>query len=116
MREEPYAWISEQELPQSIVLQWKEEHEISQIRVTVEMPLADHRFGFKPAPSSDKMITEISVEMLISDKWKMVTCIKNNFYRQIVMDIEPQKTQALKLTVIKAYNYDKAIIPEIRVY
>ena len=116
MREEPYAWISEQELPQSIVLQWKEEHEISQIRVTVEMPLADHRFGFKPAPSPDKMITEISVEMLISDKWKMVTCIKNNFYRQIVMDIEPQKTQALKLTVIKAYNYDKAIIPEIRVY
>ena len=87
MRDEPYAWISEQELPQSIVLQWKEEHEISQIRVTTEMPLAEHRFGFKPAPSPDKMITELSVELFIDDEWKIVKSVKDNFYRQIILNI-----------------------------
>lgn len=116
MKEEPYAWISEQKLPQSIVFQWKEEQEISQIRVTVEMPLADHRCGYKPAPSPDKMITELSVELLVNDEWTLVKCVEDNFYRQIVMDIEPQKALALRLTIIKAYNYDKAVIPEIRIY
>ena len=116
MKEEPYAWISEQKLPQSIVLKWKEEQLISQVRVTTEMPLAEHRFGFKPAPSPDKMITELSAELLVNGRWKTVKFVKDNIYRQIVMDIESQKAQALRLTIIKAYNYDKAIIPEIRVY
>lgn len=116
MKDEPYAWVSEKTLPQSIVLQWNEEQMISQIRVTTEMPLDNHRYGFKPAPSPDKMITELSVELMVDDQWKEVKHVKDNFYRQMVIDIEPQNAQALRLVVKKVYNYDSAIIPEIRVY
>jgi len=116
MKDEPYAWISKQALPQSITLQWDTEQTIRQVIVTAEMPLADHPFGYKPAPSPDKMVTDLQVEALINGSWETVGQVADNFYRQIVVDMQPQRTRALKVTVLKAYNYDKAIIPEIRVY
>ncbi len=116
MKKEPYSWISEKEIPQSIVFRWKDAYEINQVRVTAEMPLANHHFGFKPAPAPDKMITELYVELMKNGKWQVVKHIRDNYYRQIVMDIEPQESFALRITVVKAYNYNKAIVPEIRIY
>ena len=116
MKNEPYAWISEHVLPQSITFSWENMKEVHQVRVTAEMPLADHRLGYKPAPSPDKMITDLSVSVLHDGVWKDIAHVEDNIFRQIIIDLEPLETTQLKVTILKAYHYDRAIVPEIRIY
>ncbi len=115
-KDEPYAWMSESKLPQSITFEFENEEKISQARITVKTPIDVPLYGFKPSPAFDGMITDLSVSVLCDGEWKTVATVEGNYSRLIVANFEAVFTKAVKITVNKALNFDKAIIPEIRFY
>lgn len=116
INDEMYAWISEEELPQSIVLEFDNEEQFKQVRITVKTPIDVPLYGFKPSPVFDGMITDLEISALVGGEWKSVANVKNNYSRLIVADFNMVSAKAVKITVNKALNYSKAIIFEIRVY
>ena len=62
------------------------------------------------------MITDLSVSVLHDGVWKDIAHVEDNIFRQIIIDLEPLETTQLKVTILKAYHYDRAIVPEIRIY
>ena len=115
-KDEPYAWMSESKLPQSITFEFENEEKISQARITVKTPIDVPLYGFKPSPAFDGMITDLSVSVLCDSEWKTVATVEGNYSRLIVADFEAVFAKAVRITVNKALNFDKAIIPEIRFY
>ena len=112
----PYAWVSEKVLPQSIILEFEKEENVSQVRITVKTPIDVPLFGFKPSPAFDAMITDLDVYVLKDAEWEKVSTVKDNYSRLIIADFTCVSAKAVKITVNKALNFDKAIIPEIRIY
>lgn len=47
---ESYCWISESGLPQSITLNLKSTKEISEIRITFDIPFDKYRYAYQPQP------------------------------------------------------------------
>ncbi|MGN1248545.1 MAG: hypothetical protein ACI4XW_00570, partial [Candidatus Spyradocola sp.] len=116
MQGEPYAWISQAPLPQSITLELAREQTVQQVRVTVQTPVDVPQYGYLPSPAFDGMITDLTISVLQGETWRTVADIRDNHTRLIVADFAPIRAKAVRITVRRALNCDRAIIPEIRIY
>jgi len=113
---EDYAWISQDAAPQSITLTFDDEKEISQARLTFEMPFDKYPYGYMEMPETSDVVTDFKVSVLTNDGWKETANIKGNFQRLVVCDFEKVNAKAVKVTVLKTLNSENVIIPEIRIY
>lgn len=116
MKDEPYAWISKDALPQSILLEFDREQSVRQVRITTQTPIDVPQYGYLPSPAFDGMITELTVSVLRDGQWETAAAVHDNYSRLILADFPPVSAKAVKITVSRARNADKAIIPEIRIY
>ena len=115
-KNEPYAWISKPGLPQSITLDLGTPSLINQVRITVEMPLDRHYYGFQPAPKPTETVKDFTVEIYCNGEWKQTAEIKNNIQRLIVIGFDTVKAEKVRINILKTHGSNRAIIPEIRIY
>ncbi len=111
-----YAWMSDGDLPQSITLEFDYPKKVSQVRVTFDIPFDKYKYGYMEQPSPKELVTDFSLSLLIGDNWIEVQSVENNIQRLAVIDIEPTVAKAIRITVLKTVDTQKAIIPEIRIY
>ncbi|HJA94702.1 MAG TPA: FAD-dependent oxidoreductase [Candidatus Eisenbergiella merdipullorum] len=111
-----YAWISGAPLPQSLILTLKEPREISQVRVTLDMPFARYTMGYQPMPSKDETLADFTVDICVDGEWKCVGKVKNNIQRLVVLDFTPSLASAVRINALRATAIDRAVIPEVRIY
>lgn len=111
-----YAWISKAELPQNLTLTLKEPRQISQVRVTLDMPFERYTMGYEDMPRKDETLADFAVEICTDGVWKPVGLVKNNIERLVVVDFAPKVASAVRICALRATGIPKAIIPEVRIY
>lgn len=111
-----YAWISKEGLPQSIYLRFKTPQNISQVRISFEMPYSKYPQGYLPQPKAVDLVTDFSVYAEIDDEYVELASVENNFQQLRVIDFETVQTECIRITARKVLESNRVIIPEIRVY
>ncbi len=112
----PYAWISKEGLPQSIILEFQKEEEVSEIRVTFDIPFDKYEQCFKPAPTHSELVTDFYIEVIHNGEWIRVAEVSENIQRLVVSKFDKIKTSKIRLTVKSTVASNYAIVPEIRIY
>ncbi|MBQ4154105.1 MAG: FAD-dependent oxidoreductase [Clostridia bacterium] len=112
------GWVSNRTngLPASITLALPEEKEISEVRVTTRVELSYPSYCFKPSVISTGTAEDFTVSLLQNDKWVQVAHITDNCFKQSVIHFEKQKAEAVKITVNKTIDDQRAYITEVRIY
>lgn len=49
-------------------------------------------------------------------EWVKVADVKDNIQRLVVLKFDSIKTTEIKLTVLSAFDSNRAVVPEIRIY
>lgn len=113
---EPYAWISKEGFPQDITLSLSEPAEISEIRLTLDIPFNKYTQCFNPAPEHKSLLTDFYAQVLSDGEWIKVAEVKNNIQRLVSLKFDKIKAESVKITVNSVLNGNFAVIPEIRIY
>lgn len=111
-----HGWVSERNLPASVILTLPEEKEITEVRVTTQVELSFPHFCFMQSTISNGTAQDLTISILNEKQWKEVSHVKDNCFKQIVAKFEKQKATAVKVTVNKSINSSAAHITEIRIY
>lgn len=111
-----YAWISQGDLPQSLTFTFKEKVKINEIRITFDIPFDKFTYGWKPTPVFSGLVSDFSVEVFKDGNWETIYENNNNIQRLVVITANAVVTDKVRITVNKAIDFTKAIIPEVRIY
>ena len=111
-----YAWISKDPMPQSITLHFDRVKTVQQVRITLDIPFDQYKYGYMAQPVPQTLITDLTLSVLTENGWQDTATVTHNIQRLIVLDFAPTKVTAVKITAHKALDFDKAVIPHIRIY
>lgn len=111
-----YAWVSDGPLPQSITLAFDAPVAVRQVRLTLDIPLDEYKYGYMEQPVARRMATDLSLSLLTEDGWHEVRRVSDNCMRLVVLDLEPTVARAVRITVHKTPGGREVAIPEIRIY
>ena len=113
---ESYCWISESGLPQSITLNLKSTKEISEIRITFDIPFDKYRYAYQPQPELTNLVSGFYAEIMSDGKWIKIADVADNIQRLVTLKFDSIKASKVRITFKSAINSDFAVISEIRVY
>ena len=111
-----YAWVSAEELPQSITLTFDVPQAIKQVRLTFDFPFTEYAHGFKTQPVPKELVTDFTVSLMVNGNYKEIKSVHDNFQRLVVVNFSEEKAEAVKITVHKAVDSSRAVITEVRIY
>lgn len=113
---EDYAFVSKGELPQSLFLEFKEETQIHQIRITFDIPFKDYSYGYLPQPTSKYIASDFEIKLKAKDGKEKTVSVKDNFNRLVVLDIDKVVAKSLEIKINKCIDFKYAKIVEVRIY
>lgn len=113
---ERYAWISKEKLPQCLTFALKEETDVRQVRVTLDMPFERYTMGYQAMPEKDETLADFDVEVCTDGQWRCVGEIRDNIQRLVIVDFPSVRASAVRINALRATGIEKAIIPEVRIY
>ena len=92
-------------------------HTVRQVRLTFDVPFDQYKYGYMEQPLPTSLVSDFSLAVLTEQgEWQTVSHTTDNIQRLVVLDITPTMTKGVRITVQKAADCSRAIIPEIRIY
>ena len=113
-----YMWRSENELPQSINLEWRNEIEFNTVNITFDS--LTHSYVNMPLDCAEKVSPLLAKHYIVEahkdGEWQTVYEKDNNYHRFNSVKFDAVRADKLRLTVLETWGTPDARVYEIRVY